>query len=108
MEILFYYAVGSSKEYSVDIDLSGIQGLSWMKIKQTWIPMLRRSELFNLDESKHRVTEFLKALLVPDAEEYEFMVRFMNKQYQPELLFRDSDISERVNYHPMALWKIRA
>lgn len=106
--ILFYYAVGGSKEFTVDIDFRGIQKLNWMQIKQTLIPMLRRSELFNLDTSKDRVTEFLKDLLVPNAEEQEFLEQFKNKKYSPELLFGDTDLAERVSNHPMALWKIRA
>lgn len=34
-----------------------------------------------------------------------WMDRFIRKEYVPELLFDDKDILERINKHPMALWK---
>lgn len=33
--------------------------------------------------------------------------RFENKEYLPELLFKDKDIIDRIKMHPMALWKIQ-
>ncbi len=104
--ILFYYAVGGSKDFTVDIDFRGIHKLNWMKIKQTLIPMLRRSELFNLEDSKARVTGFLENLLSPSDEEKRFLQLFEQKEYKPELLFNEKDIADSVRNHPMALWKI--
>ena len=40
-------------------------------------------------------------------EEHEFLERFENKEYLPELLFDNEDILSRIKAHPMALWKIR-
>ncbi|SDF79897.1 nucleotidyl transferase AbiEii/AbiGii toxin family protein, partial [Sporolituus thermophilus] len=76
---LFYFAVGSSKEYDTTFDLSGIDSLNWSKIKQTLLPMLRRSEHFDLEVSKKRVKGFLSELLVLDSKEKEFLQRFKDK-----------------------------
>ena len=40
-------------------------------------------------------------------DEKEFLDRFENKIYSPDLLFDDAKIIERIGQHPMALWKTR-
>ncbi len=104
---LFYFAVGSSKEFKTTFDISEIDNLKWNKIQQTLLPMLRRSEHFDLEVSKKRVKDFVYELLRFDAKEEEFLQRFKAKEYLPELLFDDVNIIERIINHPMALWKIR-
>lgn len=42
------------------------------------------------------------------AEEMEYMEAFEQKEYRPELLFKDAGILERVKEHPMALWKCKS
>ena len=37
----------------------------------------------------------------------EYLDRFEEKKYMPELLFEDAEIVERVKNHPMALWKCK-
>ncbi len=39
--------------------------------------------------------------------EIEFLERFENNEYVPELLFDDQDILARIKAHPMALWKTK-
>ncbi len=104
---LFYFAVGSSKECNDTFDLAKIDSLNWTRIRQTLLPMLRRSDYFNLDVSKKRVKEFLGELFILDLNDKEFLRRFKDKDYAPELLFNDADIIARIKNHPMALWKIR-
>lgn len=105
--ILFYYTVGGSKAFSTEINYGGIGKLKWMHIKQTLIPMLRRSEQFNLDESKIRVIEFLQTILTLDDNEREYLERFEKKEFIPELLFSEPAIVDRIREHPMAIWKMR-
>lgn len=40
-------------------------------------------------------------------EEDEYMERFISGEYRPELLFSDATIVERLQDHPMAIWKCR-
>ena len=37
----------------------------------------------------------------------EYLDRFEEKKYMPELLFEDVEIVERVKNHPMELWKCK-
>lgn len=37
----------------------------------------------------------------------EYLDRFEEKKYMPELLFEDAEIVARVENHPMALWKCK-
>ena len=39
--------------------------------------------------------------------EKKYLAEFEKKNYRPELLFVDPDIIERLQNHPMALWKCR-
>lgn len=105
--VVFYYTVSGSKEYETNFDFSVIDNLKWRKIKQTLLPMLNRNEKFDLDISQKRVKEFISELLRLDPNENEFIQLFKAKKYEPELLFEDESIINRIKNHPMALWKIR-
>ncbi len=39
--------------------------------------------------------------------EIDYMERFMAKEYKPELLFENTEIVERLQNHPMVLWKCK-
>lgn len=45
--------------------------------------------------------------MVLTTKEKEYLDRFEEKKYMPELLFEDAEIVERVENHPMALWKCK-
>ena len=51
--------------------------------------------------------EYIASLMKPTAQEMEYMERFIAKEYKPELLFEDTEIVERIQNHPMALWKCK-
>jgi len=102
---VFYYAVGSGKEISIPFDLSKLDALTWRDIRQALLPMLRRNERFDLDDVKRRVKGFLDGLLVLDTKEVEFLQCLKDGKYLPELLFDDAEILDRIQNHPMALWK---
>jgi predicted nucleotidyltransferase component of viral defense system len=103
--IVFYNAV-SSKEVKIEFDLSNIDKITQYKIRTDLKPVLRRKERFDLELGKKSVKEFIKELLTTlSSEEREFLQRFANKEYHPELLFHDKDIVNRLSNHPMAIWK---
>jgi hypothetical protein len=43
--------------------------------------------------------------MILSTEEREFIEQFDQGIYQPELLFDETDILERIKEHPMAIWK---
>ena len=56
---------------------------------------------------KDKTKKYFHELMVLDEKEIEYLARFENKHYAPELLFDDKAIVERIKNHPMALWKCR-
>ncbi len=43
-------------------------------------------------------------MIVTDREK-EYIYRFDRHEYQPELLFEDTEMIDRIKDHPMAIWK---
>lgn len=67
--------------------------------------LLSKSLVLKGEKAKTKVKNFLSDLLVLTDKEKEYVVRFNNRSYHPELLFDDKVIIERIQKHPMALWK---
>ena len=57
---------------------------------------------------KDNVKTYLKTLMTVTPLEDEYMEKFINGEYCPELLFSDKAILDRIKNHPMALWKCKA
>ena len=104
--VMFYTAIASenvSEQFSFDV----IGNISERKIKTSLTPVLRSGSHFDLGVAQAQVKDYLQSILVPTEKELSFWKAFANKQYQPELLFDDSDILMRISEHPMAVWKCR-
>lgn len=63
---------------------------------------------FNRDlfEKVFRLSNILELMVLTTSEE-QFLRRFRVNVYVPQLLFEDLVIIERIQSHPMALWKTR-
>lgn len=70
-------------------------------------PVLTKLDSFELELAKKTVKEYIAELMVLTKQEQEFLERFEAKEYNPQLLFEDSEIIDRIKTHPMALWEIR-
>ena len=79
-----------------------------MRIKTDLIPVLRHGEHFDVALAEKTVKEYLRHLLNLTEQEKQFLRSFSEKRYQPELLFDDDSILERIVDHPMAIWKCTA
>ena len=67
--------------------------------------MLRNSPFFDVRAAQGECIDYLTQLLNLTDREHEFLRLFKEKQYQPVLLFEDTDILSHISQHPMALWK---
>lgn len=109
--LVFYIAVGSScraEEVSLKFEqLNKIDELTYPQVRDYLVPVLRRTDTFDFQVAKHKVSDFLKEFLVFSDEEYQFIEHFNQRDYRPDILFKDSDIVNRIASHPMALWKCR-
>lgn len=104
--VVFYAAI-SAKKINKTFDTKAIDSISKYKIKTDLLPVIRRKDEFDLDIVKKVVKQYIKDLMVLTRSEVEFLERFENNEYVPELFFEQSDILCRIKNHPMALWKTR-
>lgn len=100
-----FYATISAEKVNRNFDTSAIEKLSFDKIRRDLFPVLNKKDNFALAERKQQAKDYLVKLMRLTEQENEYIDRFVRKEYRPELLFDDKDILERINEHPMALWK---
>ena len=91
-----------------DMDIERIEKLERQDIKTKLLPTLkdRNPKKSNVDEMKQAVREYLRDILVVDDNIKEFYQKFQKGIYEPELLFEDKKIIERIKEHPMIMWKL--
>lgn len=104
--IIFYHTI-SAESIDKEFDTSAIDMISMLKIRRDLIPMLKDRGKFDLEIRRIRIKEFFSELMKLGDKEKEYLVRFEKKEYRPELLFENEDILDRIENHPMALWKCR-
>lgn len=104
--MLEYIAVNDYKLKDMKID--NIEKLKRQDIKTKLLPTLkdRNPKKSNVDEMKKAVREYLKDIIVIDDNIKEFYDKFKKGIYEPELLFEDKEIIERIKEHPMIIWKL--
>jgi predicted nucleotidyltransferase component of viral defense system len=104
--VVFYAAI-SAKVINKTFDTSAIDSITKQKIKTDLLPVIKRKDDFELETAKKMVKAYIAELMVLTEAEKEFLDRFENGEYIPELLFEDERTLERIKNHPMALWKMR-
>ena len=104
--MLEYIAVNDYKLKDMKID--NIEKLKRQDIKTKLLPTLRdrNPKKSNVDEMKQAVREYLKDILIIDDNTRLFYDKFQKGIYEPELLFDDKKIIERIKEHPMIIWKL--
>ena len=103
---LFYMTI-SADTLNKSFDTSAIDTLDFNKIRRDLFPVLNKKDNFQLDERKKIAKNYISDLMVLTTKEKEYLDRFEEKKYMPELLFEGAEIVERVKNHPMALWKCK-
>ncbi|MCE5320606.1 MAG: nucleotidyl transferase AbiEii/AbiGii toxin family protein [Bacteroidales bacterium] len=103
--VLFYLAVGGNKLPTEEYNLDTIESMNYFQIKRKLIPVLKKGDQFNFEKAKVEVKAFIASLMILNEEEREFVKKFRNKIYEPNFLFEDKEITERIINHPMAIWK---
>lgn len=104
--MLEYIAVNNYKFKDMNIDR--IEKLEKQDIKTKLLPTLkdRNPRKSNVDEMKQTVREYLKDILIIDDNTKLFYDKFQKGIYEPELLFADKEIIEKIKKHPMIMWKL--
>ena len=104
---IIFYATISAKEVNKKFDTSAIDSLVFSKIKSDLLPVLAVRKKFDLEGKKQQAKEYIASLMKPTEAEMDYMESFIAKEYKPELLFEDAEIIERLQNHPMSLWKCK-
>ena len=100
--LIFYNMVGGEQNI-LDLDFTNIKNINFMKFKTQLRPVISKSDDFILEDAKDNVIKFINDLITLDKEEVEFIKEFKNKNYKPELLFKDESIVNNIINHPMAI-----
>lgn len=100
-----FYATISAETVNRNFDTSAIDSLNFDRIRRDLFPVLNKRENFKLGERQQQAKDYIARLMQLTEQEEEYMDRFISKEYMPELLFDDKEIVERIQRHPMALWK---
>ena len=105
--MLEYIAINGYKLKDMKID--NIEELERQDIKVKLLPTLkdRNPRNNNVEDMKKAVREYLKDIIVVDDKVKEFYQKFKNGKYEPELLFEDKEILNRIKAHPMIQWKLK-
>lgn len=108
--VIFYMAIGKTTERSFDevINDFGTKICAFMveKIPQYLSSTLKKDDKFSMIDAVNIVKSFISKLMKLSDSELKFITEFDNGNYKPELLFDDQNIINRIQNHPMALWKI--
>jgi|AntRauTorckE6833_2_1112554.scaffolds.fasta_scaffold06369_2 hypothetical protein len=104
--VIFYAAI-SSKKINKKLDAKVIDSITKNKIRTDLLLVIGSNDDFNLNVSKNIVKEYITDLMILQKNEIEFLGRFENNEYAPELLFDDQEILARITTHPMALWNTK-
>ena len=102
-----FYATISAEIVNRNFDTSAIDSLNFDRIRRDLFPVLNERDNFKLEERQQQAKDYIDRLMQLTEREEEYMDRFISKEYMPELLFDDKEIIERIQRHPMALWKCR-
>lgn len=100
-----FYATISAETVNRNFDTSAIDSLNFDRIRRDLFPVLNERDNFKLEERQQQAKDYIDRLMQLTEREEEYMDRFISKEYMPELLFDDKEIIERIQRHPMALWK---
>jgi len=103
--ILFYLAVGGNIPPMNEYKFDAIEKLNFNQIKRKLIPVLKKNDKFDFEVAKSVVRAYLSELMILTDVERQFVEKFNQGIYHPELLFDEPEIVDRIKEHPMAIWK---
>lgn len=91
----------SADTLNKSFDTSAIDTLDFNKIRGDLFPVLNNKDNFQLDERKKIVKNYISDLMVLTTKEKEYLDRFEEKKYMPELLFEDAEIMQWITPVPI-------
>ena len=105
--VVFYLVLSSRNKVEFPLDFDKFGALKYPHIRANLIPILKKSERFDFEMAKEVVQNYLSPLMKLSDNEFLFVENFYRGVYQPDLLFDDENMIERVKGHPMAAWRTK-
>ena len=102
--VVFYLSLNNIFEITSS-SFDKIKTINHKSVKKELIPVLKKGEIFNLEETQKNVIELLKGLLILADKEKLYLSEFSKGNYNPSLLF-DERTASNVKNHPMAKWRV--
>lgn len=100
-----FYACISAEEINKEFNTAAIDSLTIAKIKKELFPVLGKQGHYDLDAEKAIAKDYINDLMILNESETEFVELFDKGIYNPEMLFEDKKIIDKIKEHPMAIWK---
>ena len=102
--IIYYLSLNNT--FKIDkTSLDRINTINNKNIKAELLPVLKKNERIDLEETKEKVINSLSKLLVLSDSEKQYLDSFSKGNYNPSLLFGEP-VASRATSHPMAKWRI--
>jgi predicted nucleotidyltransferase component of viral defense system len=105
--VLFYLVLGSSTKLALPVKLDNLDAMKFSQIRAHLLPVLKKREKFDAETAKAVVGTYLSQLMTLTDKEISFVENFYRGVYQPDLLFDDVEIIERIREHPFVVWKMK-
>ena len=102
-----FYAAVAGEVAETALNFSRMEDITAYKVRTDLVPMLRKTERFEVQSARNRVSEFLRKYIELSDDERTFVKQFRQGNYKPQLLFDDAEIIKRIESHPMAMWRLR-
>ena len=102
---IFYTAL-SQEKIPTEYTFEKIDAINTRKIFAELLPVIHNGTFVHIEEMKTSVKQFYSEHLMPTQRESEFLKLFSQKQYNPTLIFSDSQILKNIENHPMIAWKM--
>lgn len=104
--IILYYALTTKNEDKA-FNIETIDSINERMVKRDLMPVISKGDSFNLEEAQNEVKKYILKILAFTEDEKKFIGFFNNNQFEPSLLFDDTQVLKRIENHPMALWRTR-
>ena len=102
--LVFYNVIGGDYDLG-NLTYDNVKRLDYKKFKTQLKPVIAKDDKFDIEKAKEKVIAFLRDMIVVTPEEQEFIKRFDEKDYRPELLFGTGEIANNLINHPAARWR---
>lgn len=104
--LVFYQTImNGTRDYKFSFE--AIDKINPEQVKFEIRGLVSKNESFNLNKAKIYVKEQIEPLLKLNEPEKAYLSSFEAGIFKPSILFQDNEILERIEYHPMALWRIK-